>query len=63
MFSLSAVDFRNSPIAGRGVFARRRFEPGDLVVAYAPKQTKVDVRDPAASAAAEKSVMSYWRFA
>jgi SET domain-containing protein len=42
MFSLAPVEFRNSSISGRGVFARRRFEPGDLVVAYAPKQRKVD---------------------
>jgi SET domain-containing protein len=53
MFSLSPVDFRNSEIAGRGVFARRRFAPGEVVVAYAPKQRKVDVRDPEATAAAE----------
>jgi hypothetical protein len=53
MFSLSPVEFRNSPIAGRGVFARKRFEPGDLVVPYAPRQRKVDVHDPEASVAAE----------
>lgn len=53
MFSLSPVDFRNSTIAGKGVFARRRFAPGDVVVAYAPRQRRVDVRDPAAIAAAE----------
>ncbi len=53
MFSLSPVEFRTSAIAGRGVFARRRFEPGDVVVAYAPKQRRVDVRDPEAVAAAE----------
>jgi hypothetical protein len=53
MFSLSAVSFRNSAIAGRGVFARRSFAPGDVVVAYAPKQKKVDVRSPEAVAAAE----------
>ena len=53
MFSLSAVHFRNSPIAGRGVFARRAFAPGDVVVAYAPRQKKVDVRSPEAAAAAE----------
>ena len=53
MFSLSPVHFRNSKIAGKGVFARRRFNPGDVVVAYAPKQKKVDVRDPEAVAAAE----------
>lgn len=53
MFSLSPVEFRDSRIAGRGVFARRAFRPGDVVVAYAPKQKKVDVRDPEAVAAAE----------
>jgi hypothetical protein len=53
MFSLSPVEFRNSSIAGRGVFARRAFQPGDVVVPYAPKQKKVDVRDPEAVAAAE----------
>jgi hypothetical protein len=53
MFRLSSVEFRDSEIAGRGVFARRAFRPGDLVVAYAPKQRRVDVRDPDAVAAAE----------
>src|SRR5215471_5544307 len=53
MFSLSPVDFRNSPISGRGVFARRRFDPGDLVVAYAPKQTRLDASDPEAVRASE----------
>src|SRR2546430_2711724 len=56
MFSLSPVDFRNSPIAGRGVFARRRFDPGDLVVPYAPSQRRLDVNDPEAAAAAESRV-------
>jgi hypothetical protein len=51
MFSLSPVLFRNSAIAGRGVFARRRFEPGDLVVPYAPKQRRVPAGSPAAAAA------------
>jgi hypothetical protein len=53
MFSLSPVEFRDSRIAGRGVFARRRFAPGDVVVAYAPKQKRVGVRDLEAVAAAE----------
>jgi hypothetical protein len=56
MFSLSPVDFRNSKIAGRGVFAGRHFKPGDLVVAYAPKQRRVDVRDPEAAVAAESKL-------
>jgi len=53
MFSLSPVLFRDSPIAGRGVFARRRFEPGDVIVPYAPRQRRVDRRSPEAAAAAE----------
>jgi hypothetical protein len=53
MFSLSPVEFRDSPIAGRGVFARRSFKPGDAIVAYAPRQRRVDARDPEAVAAAE----------
>jgi hypothetical protein len=53
MFSLSPVEFRDSRIAGRGVFARRPFAPGAVVVAYAPKQRRVDARDPEAVAAAE----------
>jgi hypothetical protein len=53
MFSLSPVEFRDSTIAGRGVFARRPFKPGDVVVAYAPKQKRVHVKDPDAIAAAE----------
>ena len=52
MFSLSPVEFRSSAIEGRGVFARRRFEPGEVVVAYAPKHRKVDAGGPEAEAAA-----------
>ncbi len=52
MFSLAPVEFRERSIAGRGVFARRRFEPGDVVVPYAPKQRRVGVDDPEALAAA-----------
>src|SRR5262249_23454990 len=52
MFSVS-VEFRQSAIAGRGVFAKRRFEPGQFVVAYAPKQTRAPLDDPRAAAAAE----------
>jgi SET domain len=64
MFSLSPVEFRQSRIAGRGVFARRPFRPGDLVVAYAPRQRKVDARDLAATAAAETklTLLSEQRF-
>jgi SET domain-containing protein len=56
MFSLSPVEFRNSSIAGRGVFARRRFEPGDRVVAYAPNHRRLDVDDPEAITAAATKV-------
>lgn len=51
-FSLAPVQFRNSPIEGRGVFARRAFRPGEVVVAYAPKQRRLDRDDPEAVAAA-----------
>jgi hypothetical protein len=53
MYSLAPVVFRNSAIQGRGVFARRRFEPGEFIVPYAPKQQRLDVKDPRAAAAAE----------
>jgi hypothetical protein len=53
MFSLSPVEFRDSPIAGRGVFARRRFGAGDVIVPYAPKQRRVPAGSPEATAAAE----------
>ncbi len=53
MFRLSPVVFRDSSIAGRGVFARRAFRPGDVVVPYAPRQRKVPMRDPEAALAAE----------
>jgi hypothetical protein len=48
MFSLSPVHFRDSDIAGRGVFARRRFEPGEVVAPYAPRQRRVLAKSPAA---------------
>src|SRR5687767_7756931 len=53
MFSSSPVQFREQSIAGRGVFARRRFEPGEVICAYAPKQSRLDAADPAGVAAAE----------
>jgi SET domain-containing protein len=53
MFSLAPVEFRDSGIAGRGVFARKRFEPGDPIVNYAPKQRRIDADDPEAVTAAE----------
>ncbi|MDP9036104.1 MAG: SET domain-containing protein-lysine N-methyltransferase [Myxococcota bacterium] len=64
IFSLAPVDFRNSSIAGRGVFARRRFTPGQIIVPYAPKQRRVGVRDPEATAAAETklTLLSEGRF-
>ncbi len=42
-FTLAPVAFRDSAIEGRGVFALKRFERGDTIVAYAPKQRRVDV--------------------
>ncbi len=53
MFSLSPVEFRQSAIEGRGVFAKRAIEPGETIVAYAPKQTRFPADDPRAEAAAE----------
>ncbi len=53
MFSLSPVQFRDSAIAGRGVFARRSFGPGQVILPYAPKQKKVPARSAEALAAAE----------
>jgi hypothetical protein len=61
MFSLSPVLFKNSPIEGRGVFARKPFAPGDVIVPYAPKQDRVDPR--AIAAAETKLTLSsdeYW---
>ena len=52
MFSLLPVEFRQSAIEGRGVFAKRAFQPGETIVAYAPKQTKLSADDPGAEAAA-----------
>jgi len=51
-FSLAPVEFRERSIAGRGVFAKRRFKPGDVIVPYAPKQRRLDVEDPEATLAA-----------
>jgi hypothetical protein len=52
MFSSSPIQFRERSIAGRGVFARRRFEPGEVICAYAPKQGRLDAADPAGVVAA-----------
>ena len=55
-FSLAPVEFREHSIAGRGVFAKRRFKPGDLIVPYAPKQRRLDVEDPEATLAAQSKL-------
>lgn len=56
LFSLSPVEFRDSPIAGRGVFSRRRFEPGDRIVAFAPKQRRLPSSSPEALEASATKV-------
>ncbi len=53
VFSLAPVQFRDSPIEGRGVFARKRFAPGDVVTPYAPKQRRLPLDSADAAAAAE----------
>jgi hypothetical protein len=53
LFSLAPVQFRDSAIEGRGVFARKHFEPGDVVTPYAPAQRRLAIDDPLATAAAE----------
>jgi hypothetical protein len=53
MFRLSPVSYRDSKIAGRGVFARKAFRPGDVICPYAPRQRRLHVRDPEAALAAE----------
>lgn len=55
-FSLAPVEYREYSIAGRGVFAKRRFKPGDVIVPYAPKQRRLDVEDPEATAAARSKL-------
>jgi hypothetical protein len=50
-WSLAPVLFKTSSIEGRGVFAKQRFSPGDLIVPYAPKQRRLDASDPEAIAA------------
>lgn len=52
MFSLAPVLFKDSPIEGRGVFARRAFEPGEVITPYAPKQLRLPANAPEADAAA-----------
>jgi len=55
-FSLAPVEFRERSIAGRGVFAKRRFKPGEVITPYAPKQRRLDVEDPEATLAAESKL-------
>jgi len=55
-FSLAPVEYRDNSIAGRGVFAKRSFKPGDVIVPYAPKQRRLDVEDPEATAAARSKL-------
>jgi hypothetical protein len=52
LFSLAPVQFRDSSIEGRGVFARKRFVRGDVITPYAPQQERLSIDDPAATAAA-----------
>ena len=52
LFSLAPVQFRDSAIEGRGVFARKHFEPGDVITPYAPQQRRLAIDDPEATAAA-----------
>jgi SET domain-containing protein len=55
-FSLAPVAFREQSIAGRGVFAKRRFKAGEVIVPYAPKQRRLDVEDPEATLASESKL-------
>ncbi len=55
-FSLAPVEFRERSIAGRGVFAKKRFKPGEVITAYAPKQRRLAVDDPEAISAAESKL-------
>ena len=52
MFSLLPVEFRQSAIEGRGVFAKRAFSPGEIIVVYAPKHVRLAADDPRAVEAA-----------
>jgi SET domain-containing protein len=52
LFSLAPVQFRDSAIEGRGVFARKHFAPGDVITPYAPQQRRLAIDDPEATAAA-----------
>jgi hypothetical protein len=58
MFSLArpAVEFRQSSIAGRGVIAKRAFEPGEVIVAYAPAHRRLAADHPDAVVAASSKI-------
>jgi hypothetical protein len=56
MFSLAPVQFRDSAIEGRGVFARKHFQRGDVVTPYAPGQQRLEISDPAANMAASSKL-------
>ena len=53
LFSIAPVEFRDSDIAGRGVFARRTFAAGNVVVPYAPRQRRVPADSNEARGAAD----------
>jgi uncharacterized protein len=63
-FSLAPVLFKDSPIEGRGVFARRAFAPGDVITPYAPMQRRLSADEPEANAAADSKLTllseQYW---
>jgi hypothetical protein len=58
MFRLArpAVEFRQSSIAGRGVIAKRAFDPGEVIVPYAPAQRRLAADHPDAVAAASSKI-------
>ena len=56
MFSLAPVQFRDSVIEGRGVFARKCFEPGAVITSYAPSQRRFHIESPEANAAASSKI-------
>jgi SET domain-containing protein len=64
LFSLAPVQFRDSAIEGRGVFARKHFGRGDVIVAYAPKQRRLALSEPEAESAASTKLTlvseEYW---
>lgn len=64
LFSLAPVQFRDSAIEGRGVFARKSFAPGDVITPYAPRSRRLAIDDPEASAAATSKLTlvseDYW---